>query len=118
MDYPLRGLTGITVYWRDLITNILPRESDGILISFENECSPTFTFQVNGPDVDYLGRGYFHDDRYEEMATGVSCPKQWNNNHENTLTELHPFRTPTGLVARAKQVFCRAESVYRYTGCQ
>jgi hypothetical protein len=39
---------------------------------FENECNPTFSFQVNGPDVDFLGRGDFHDHKYESMEISVS----------------------------------------------
>jgi hypothetical protein len=66
------GFIAITVYWRDMLTNLLPPGSDGILIVFENECNPTFSFQVNGPEVDYLGRGDFHAGKYEKMEIGVS----------------------------------------------
>jgi hypothetical protein len=73
MDYKMLGFIGITIYWRDLITNLLPPGSNGIVIVFENECNPPFSFQVNGPDVDYLGRGDLHDRKYDAMEISVSA---------------------------------------------
>jgi hypothetical protein len=66
------GFIAISIFWRDLVTNLLPPGSDGILIVIENICNPTFSFQVNGPDVEYLGRGDFHDPKYDSMGIGVS----------------------------------------------
>jgi hypothetical protein len=34
---------------------------------FENECNPTFTFQINGPDVVFLGRGDLHDSQFDYL---------------------------------------------------
>lgn len=34
-------------------------------------CNPTFTFQINGEDVVYLGRGDFHDDGYNDMEVSA-----------------------------------------------
>jgi hypothetical protein len=70
--FELLGVIGISFYWRDLISNLLPPNSDGIVIVFENECNPTFSFQVNGPDVLYLGRGDLHDSKYDSMEIRVS----------------------------------------------
>jgi hypothetical protein len=79
MEYESFGFIGISIYWRDLLTNLLAPGSDGIIIVFENECNPTFSFQVNGPEVDFLGRGDFHDPKYESMEISVSdtsdCPR-------------------------------------------
>jgi hypothetical protein len=38
---------------------------------FENECNPTFTFQINGPDVVYLGRGDFHDKHFDYLEVSA-----------------------------------------------
>jgi hypothetical protein len=70
--HELLGFFGLSIYWRDLLSNLLPPGSNGITIVFENECSPTFSFQVNGPDVDYLGPDDFHDTKYDSMEIGVS----------------------------------------------
>ena len=58
-------LTG-TFFWRGLIEDILPPSTQGIVIVFENPCNPTFTYQINGPRVEYLGRGDHHDDHYDD----------------------------------------------------
>jgi hypothetical protein len=71
-DIEMVGFVGISIFWRDLVTGLLPPGSDGILIVIENICNPTFSFQVNGPDVEYLGRGDFHDPKYDSMEIGVS----------------------------------------------
>jgi hypothetical protein len=61
----------ITVFWRDLINNILPPGENGIIVVFENECNPSFTFEINGPQVVYLGRGDLHDSNYDYLGQGV-----------------------------------------------
>jgi hypothetical protein len=90
----------ITIYWRDVLTNLLSPGSDGIVIVFENECNPTFSFQVNGPDVDYLGRGDFHDSKYNSMEIGVcidlnQLPLSHNVAYFRILT-IHLLTAPYG----------------------
>jgi hypothetical protein len=38
---------------------------------FENECNPTFTFQINGPDVFFLGRGDLHDKHFDYLEVSA-----------------------------------------------
>jgi hypothetical protein len=38
---------------------------------FENECNPTFTFQINGPDVVFLGRGDLHDPQFDYLEVSA-----------------------------------------------
>jgi hypothetical protein len=83
------GVFAMTFYWRDLIKEILPTDSDGIIVVFENACGQNFTYQINGPETVYLGRGDLHDPKYDEL--GKSSP----------LIELDAFslrdRSYTGL---------------------
>jgi len=44
--FPVLGLLGLSIFWRDLITDILPRGTEGILMVFENPCNPTFTYEI------------------------------------------------------------------------
>jgi DNA-directed RNA polymerase subunit F len=67
VHHNLGGILSLSVYWRDFIKDILPTGSDGILVIFENECNPTFTYQINGPTVAYLGAGDFHDAKYDSL---------------------------------------------------
>jgi hypothetical protein len=66
------GFFSISIFWRDLLTDLLPPGSNGIVVVFENECNPTFSFEVNGPNVEYLARD-FHDRSYDRcaQATGI-----------------------------------------------
>jgi hypothetical protein len=45
----------------------LKEGSDGIVVVFENDCSPSFTYQVNGPTVVYLGTDDQHDPKYDNL---------------------------------------------------
>jgi hypothetical protein len=60
------GIMAMSVFWRDTLKNILPR-GNSVVVVFENECNPTFTYQLNGPDVKYLGRGDLHNTKYTHM---------------------------------------------------
>lgn len=58
----------LSVYWRDAIRNILPQGSNGMVVVFENPCSPTFTYKINGPDAVYMGGRDYHDPKYDAMG--------------------------------------------------
>ena len=62
------GLFSISVYWRDHIRNILPDGSHGLIAVFKNPCNPSFTYEINGPDVTYVGVGDLHDPQYEHLS--------------------------------------------------
>ena len=66
------GTLEATLLWRDLIKDMLPPGNDGIVVVFENPCNPTFTYQINGPMVEYLGRGDFHDPTYDHLEMSSS----------------------------------------------
>lgn len=71
-DHNLVGLLSVSFYWRDMIKNILPAGSHAVVV-FENPCSPTFTYAINGPTVKFLGTGDFHQAKYDhlEESSGV-----------------------------------------------
>jgi hypothetical protein len=66
-EHEFAGFLSLSIYWRDLIRGILPPGSNGIVVVFENECNPTFTYQINGPVVEFLGVGDRHSDAYNDM---------------------------------------------------
>lgn len=65
--HDIAGILSLSVYWRYTIEHILPKNHDGIHVVFENPCNPTFTYQINGPDVIFLGAGDFHDETYDDL---------------------------------------------------
>jgi hypothetical protein len=68
-----RGFFSLSIYWRAMMKNTLPEGSDGIILVVENECAPSFTYQINGPRVQYLGGEDHHDKAYDylEMSSGL-----------------------------------------------
>jgi hypothetical protein len=72
INQTLRGMFAMTAFWSNFLTGILPLGSKGILVVFENECNPTFTFQVIGPAAEFLGRGDLHDQKYTQYEKNVS----------------------------------------------
>ena len=62
------GFLSMSIFWRDMIRNILPSGSEGVVIVFDNPCSPSFTYQINGPAVVYLGDNDQHDTQFDNMV--------------------------------------------------
>jgi len=60
-----------TYFFRELIRNILPTGSDGIVTVFENDCDQKFSYQINGPDTLYLGPDDFHDPAFDAFQRVV-----------------------------------------------
>lgn len=62
------GIMNLSVYWRDLLKDILPSGSRGVIVVFENECGPVpFTYQIDGPRTTYLGRGDLHEKNFDHL---------------------------------------------------
>jgi signal transduction histidine kinase/CheY-like chemotaxis protein len=69
-NHTVVGITLMMFFWRDLIRNILlptKNDSNGIVCVFENPCNQTFSYEVNGPNVTYLGQGDQHDPEFDEL---------------------------------------------------
>ncbi|KAL7564099.1 hypothetical protein ACA910_012376 [Epithemia clementina (nom. ined.)] len=66
-QHQLGGFLTAPIYWRDYIKGILPDGSNGIVAVFDNPCNPSFTYQINGPTVKYLGTGDFHETKFDYL---------------------------------------------------
>lgn len=62
------------IFWRELLRDILPLDSDGVLVVFENPCGPGFTDQLDGPATTYLGVGDLHDPKYNQLGLSTTLP--------------------------------------------
>lgn len=73
-DAPLVAIISISIFWRDLITNVLPEGNDGTMVVFSSGCNQSFSYIVNGPVAEYLGPGDMHSGAYEDksMSSPVS----------------------------------------------
>lgn len=98
---PVVGMIAFSVYWRELIQDILPDNARGVVVVVESvqECNPTFSFQIDGPDVTYLGRGDHHDPTYDDLErtallTDLSGLSAGDSSYSGVPvdTEFCPFR--------------------------
>ena len=46
-DAPVVGMWICTIFWREMLRNILPDTSKGILVMTENSCGQNFTYEIN-----------------------------------------------------------------------
>ncbi|CAB9531006.1 Guanylate cyclase [Seminavis robusta] len=59
------GLIIFTIYWRELLVNILPTSSVGVVVVIESTCGDLFTYQLDGAVPTYLGPHDLHDTAYD-----------------------------------------------------
>jgi signal transduction histidine kinase/CheY-like chemotaxis protein len=66
------GFLSATIHFSELLANVLPKGSNGTVVVFDNPCSQSFTFELNGPEARYLGVGDRHDKKYESKVMAAS----------------------------------------------
>jgi len=53
-NFDVKGFISLSIYWRDTMKNVLPLGSDGIVVVFESDCNPTFTYQMVSSEGAYF----------------------------------------------------------------
>ena len=48
-------------------------KADGIILTLENLCAPSFSFRIDGPNVTFLGQGDHHDPEYDYLEIAVNA---------------------------------------------
>lgn len=66
------GAYAVSIFPRRLMENILPSIARGIVVVLDNPCNPTFTYQIDGPEVTYLGPGDFHETKYDDLIISAN----------------------------------------------
>jgi Adenylate and Guanylate cyclase catalytic domain len=92
----LVGALAATVYWRNIIQDTLPPGSNGLVVVFNNTCSKSFTYQINGPDVVFRGVNDKHDVKYDNLRIS------------SKITELEDFSFTASVYSGApiSEEFC------------
>ena len=67
-DRKLAGILNVPVYWRLAFENVLPEGVNGIICVIRNSLNQTFSYRVDGPNVDFLGPGDRHSKNYDSMG--------------------------------------------------
>ena len=58
--------------WRNYFLDLLPDGIEGIVLVMSNTCNQTWSYEINGPDVEYLGVGDFHQEKYTPYLVDTS----------------------------------------------
>jgi len=56
----LGAYLALSIYWRDMLRDLLPTGSTGVIAVFKNPFNPPFAFEIAGPAPRFLGVGYFN----------------------------------------------------------
>ena len=64
---PLVAIIIAILPWHNNFLNLVPNGVNGIYVVVRNTCNQEFTYQVNGPEVAYLGIGDLHDSAYDHL---------------------------------------------------
>jgi class 3 adenylate cyclase len=73
------------LFWRELLRNVLPSGSVGIMVVVGNDCNQSFSYRINGPTPVYMGFGDLHEVAYDKMGV-YSTFKQTDSNVSGTKT--------------------------------
>ncbi len=83
---PIVAVLVAFIPWNDYFTNVLPKSAGGIIVVVTN-LFQSFTFQIDGPKVHFLGRGDLHDSEYDhlEITNDFAAYEGTEGNLEYTL---------------------------------
>ncbi|CAB9521225.1 respiration control sensor protein ArcB [Seminavis robusta] len=66
-DQKLAGVLATNVYWKMLLSHLLPSSSQGIICVVENSFGQEFTYRIDGPEATFLGLGALNDPKYDDL---------------------------------------------------
>lgn len=66
------GLIVTGLKWQSYFENIIPPNTGSMTIVLENTCDGVATYEINGPDVKFMGMGDLHDTKYSDMGQTAS----------------------------------------------
>ena len=67
-DAPVVGMISLAFQWIAFFKNILPVNAVGLQLVLSNTCGQAYTFELNGPDVAYIGDNDSHDTKYDDLV--------------------------------------------------
>ena len=79
------GFLSIGVYFREIIRDVLPLGSNGMIIVVDNKCAESFTYQIDGPNTTYLGMYDKHDRKYDQLTMSTLMADLSNASTDESL---------------------------------
>jgi hypothetical protein len=68
----VNGLLSMRFFWKDMFSGIEVSGSGGIVAVVTNECEETFSFELDGDQVSFLGFKDMHDESYNSLEESFS----------------------------------------------
>lgn len=62
------AVLSLTTKWDSFLLPNLPPDPNGLIVTLRNECEQSFSFEITGEEVIYLGQGDYHEDDYESYG--------------------------------------------------
>ena len=86
---PLVAVLTAILPWHNNFFNLVPKGINGIRVVVRNTCDQEFTYEVNGPEVVYLGVGDLHDSAYDHLE--VTAPYEAFSSTKYCEFSLHIY---------------------------
>jgi len=117
-DYNNRTLTGILMgvfSWDLYLTNLLPKNVEGIVCVIENTCGDVFSYEINGMNSRFLGLSDSHDVEFTNVreyalldfvpARESNCPYELYIYPTKEFVSRYQTNKPLGLAGAIALVF-------------
>eukprot|EP00934_Nitzschia_sp_Nitz4_P002440 Nitzschia sp. Nitz4//scaffold67_size101165//98871//101089//NITZ4_004548-RA/size101165-augustus-gene-0.19-mRNA-1//1//CDS//3329556531//2435//frame0 len=62
------GILWSTYFWRTQFTEILPSGTKPLVLVVWNTCGRGFTYEIEGPEANFVGYGDHHDHKYDHLV--------------------------------------------------
>jgi hypothetical protein len=66
-DAEVVGILAAVVPWDLYLSRLLPKGIDGVYVVLENTCGQVVTYEINGPEAAYIGKGDLHQKEYNYL---------------------------------------------------
>lgn len=71
-DHEVVGILATNVYWKVLLSFLLPASSTGIICVIENSYNQTFSYRIDGSVATYLGTEDVHNEKFRKLGVETS----------------------------------------------
>lgn len=78
------GFLLVNLFWSVYFKDVLPEDSLGYIVVLENSHNQTFSYQVDGPHVQYVGQGDSHSSKFDDMKVEADVSKYIRENADGT----------------------------------
>jgi hypothetical protein len=66
-DAEIVGILAAVVPWDLYLSRLLPLGIDGVYVVLENTCGQVVTYEINGPEASFIGKGDLHQTTYDRL---------------------------------------------------